>query len=68
METFLYTVQEASSVLKMSRSRLYQLMKSGELPSVKIGRSRRLRRQDLAVYVNSLEASPSQLQEQVSCF
>lgn len=54
MESFLYTVQEAAHVLKMSRSKIYGLIKDGELHSVKIGGSRRLRKQDLLEYVDAL--------------
>jgi len=54
MESFLYTVQEAAETLKMSRSKVYGLIKEGGLPSVKIGGSRRLRKQDIATFVESL--------------
>ena len=54
MESFLYTVQEAAETLKMSRSKVYGLIKQGALPSVKIGGSRRLRKQDIAQFVESL--------------
>ena len=35
-------VEEAGRFLKISRSRTYELMDAGELPFVKIGRSRRI--------------------------
>ena len=54
METFLYTVQEAAKALRMSRSKVYGLIKEGELHSVKIGGSRRFRKQDLIDYVETL--------------
>ena len=54
MESFLYTVQEAAETLKMSRSKVYGLIKQGALASVKIGGSRRLRKQDIAQFVESL--------------
>jgi excisionase family DNA binding protein len=38
----------------MSRSKVYGLIKEGGLPSVKIGGSRRLRKQDIAQFVESL--------------
>jgi len=59
LDSFLYTVQEAAEALKMSRSKVYGLMKGGELPSVKIGGSRRLRKQDLMDYVNCLDSEVS---------
>jgi len=57
MESFLYTVQEVAETLKLSRSKVYGLIKDGGLPSVKIGGSRRLRKQDIAQYVESLETT-----------
>jgi excisionase family DNA binding protein len=36
------TVAQASQSLNLSRSRLYELLASGELPSITIGRSRRI--------------------------
>jgi excisionase family DNA binding protein len=54
MESFLFTVQEAAQALKMSRSKVYGLIKEGQLHSVKIGGSRRLRKQDLLAYVDAL--------------
>jgi excisionase family DNA binding protein len=63
LDSFLYTVQEAAEALRMSRSKVYGLMKMGELPSVKIGGSRRLRKQDLMNYVDCLD---SQVSTQIS--
>ncbi len=37
-------VSEAAACLRLSRSRLYELMDAGELPFSKIGRSRRIPR------------------------
>jgi len=42
METAFLTVAEAAAVIKVGRSKTYQMVRSGELPSVKIGRSRRV--------------------------
>ena len=49
----LLTVTEASQVLAISRSKLYDLLNSGHLPSVHIGRSRRIRMKDVQDFVNS---------------
>jgi excisionase family DNA binding protein len=38
----LLTVVEAARVLGISRSKLYELLADGEIPSVRIGRSRRI--------------------------
>ena len=49
----LLTVTEASQVLAISRSKLYELLNSGHLPSVHIGRSRRIRMKDVQNFVDS---------------
>ncbi len=43
----LLTVQEAAQFLRVSRSKLYDLMDNGELKFVKLGRSRRIPRRAL---------------------
>jgi len=40
-------VPEVAKVLRIARSRAYELVGSGEIPSVRIGRSVRVRRKDL---------------------
>jgi excisionase family DNA binding protein len=47
----LLTITEACQVLAISRSKLYGLLNSGHLPSVHIGRSRRIRMTDLEDFV-----------------
>lgn len=51
----LMTVQEAASRLALSRSKVYLLIASAELPTVTIGRSRRITERALNAYVTSLE-------------
>lgn len=48
----LLTVTESSEVLAISRCKLYGLLNSGHLPSVHIGRSRRIRIRDVEDFVN----------------
>lgn len=48
------TVQEAAAVLKVSRYSIYQLIWSGEMRSVTIGRCRRIVRQSFDTYVSDL--------------
>lgn len=43
--------EKAADLLDCSRAKVYQLMKAGELPSFKIGRSRRIRLVDIHAYV-----------------
>jgi excisionase family DNA binding protein len=49
----LLTITEACQVLAISRSKFYDLLNSGHLPSVHIGRSRRIRMTDLEEFVKS---------------
>lgn len=51
----LVTVSEAGRVLAISRSKVYELMEAGYIPSVCIGRSRRIRVSDLESFVASVE-------------
>ena len=50
----LLTVREAADVLGISRTAIYLLLQRGEIPSVKIGRSRRITRQEIERYVSRL--------------
>ena len=54
MDKLLLTPIEAARALGIGRSKLYQLIQSGRLQSVLIGRSRRIPKQALAQYVASL--------------
>jgi excisionase family DNA binding protein len=53
--TMLLTPEETAAELRIARRRVFELLKNGTLPSVKIGRSRRIRSTDLAAYVAELE-------------
>jgi excisionase family DNA binding protein len=48
------TVQQAADVLQVSRYSIYQLIWSGQVRSVTIGRSRRIVRQSFDAYVSDL--------------
>ena len=50
----LYTVDEAAEALRLSRSALYELIRSGRLRSVKAGRRRLVPVEALAEYVATL--------------
>lgn len=47
----LLTPEEAARVLRIGRSKLYQLLADKELTSIKIGRSRRVRPADIDAYI-----------------
>lgn len=49
----LLTIQETSELLRLSRSKCYELTASGSLPSLKIGGSVRVMEADLLAYLES---------------
>ena len=49
-------------MLSVARSTVYVLIASGELPSVKIGKSRRLRIEDIEEYVDRLAGAQRAIQ------
>jgi excisionase family DNA binding protein len=51
----LFSVVEVSQILGIGRSKVYELLYKGELKSVKIGGSRRIRYSDLGEYVRYLD-------------
>lgn len=54
MEALLYTAEEAAELLKISRCKVYDLLRNQDLRSVKIGGSRRIPRASLEEYVARL--------------
>lgn len=54
MERLLLRIPEVADRLTMSRTKVYELIQSGALPSVRIDRSRRVRVRDLEAFVGSL--------------
>ena len=48
----LVTITTAADWLGLSRSKLYELLAAGELPTVRIGRSRRIAVADLQAFVD----------------
>ena len=57
-QRMLLSVAEVAAELGCGRDTVYALLSSGALPSVRLGgRLRRIRRTDLASYVDSLTAS-----------
>jgi excisionase family DNA binding protein len=52
----LYTVSEATSILSLSRTMIYELLRSGRLRSVREGAARRIPAQAIADYVALLES------------
>ncbi|MET9853252.1 helix-turn-helix domain-containing protein [Streptomyces sp. NPDC006450] len=57
VDRVLCTVDLAAELLSLGRSTIYELMASGLLPFVKLGRARRIRRSDIDAFAAQL---PSQ--------
>ena len=56
MERMLYRVPEVAVFLGVSRAKVYELVSSGALPSVRLDGCRRVRTQDLRDYVAGLSS------------
>lgn len=54
MLPLLYRPEEAASILGVSRTRVYDLIGSGQLRSVKLGRARRIPTEALRDFVDGL--------------
>jgi len=52
---YLLRPEEAAQILGVSRATLYQLIRAGKMPSVKIGRSRRIHAEALRKWVTQHE-------------
>ena len=48
----LLNAEQVAEILNLSRSKTYHLMQLGEIPTVRIGKSRRVRPEDLIEYIN----------------
>jgi excisionase family DNA binding protein len=53
-----YTVEEVADMLHVGRDKVYCLLRTGQLRSIKIGKSRRITSQHLAEFISSLENAP----------
>ena len=58
-DALLVTPEEAAELLSIGRTKLYELIADGTLPSVRIGRCRRLPREALDELVRSLRDDDS---------
>ncbi len=58
-EKVLLRIDEAAGLLGVGRSFLYALVQRGEIASVKLGRARRIPRQELDAYVRRLQEAES---------
>jgi excisionase family DNA binding protein len=53
-DRLVYTIREAAHALRISRTKLYELLDSGAIESVHIGRSRKIPADALRTYLDSL--------------
>ena len=53
MET-IYTIPEVAEYLKMSKSKVYDLVKKKKIPFIKIGRNVRIRQSDLLDWLEEM--------------
>jgi excisionase family DNA binding protein len=56
----LLSMEEVCQTLGMGKSWTYRRIKSGEIPSIKLGRSIKIKRQDLDEYLESRRYQPEQ--------
>jgi excisionase family DNA binding protein len=54
----LLTVTEAAARLGIGRTLMYELIRTETIPSVRVGRLRRIRATDLEAYATELAAAP----------
>ncbi|MFI6540266.1 helix-turn-helix domain-containing protein [Nonomuraea sp. NPDC050547] len=51
-----YTVEQVAEMLSVGRDKVYSLLRTGQLKSIKIGKLRRITDRHLADFVSSLES------------
>src|SRR6266581_3506911 len=56
-----YTVEQVAKMLHVGRDKVYYLLRTGQLRSLKIGKLRRITEQQLAEFIASLDDSPCHL-------
>ena len=55
----LLTAEEIAELLHIIRSFAYKLIRNGEIPSIQIGKSVRVRQQDLETYISENISAPT---------
>ncbi len=54
-ESVLLTIKDVQELTQLGRTKIYELIRDGDLPFLKIGRSVRIRREALEVWLAELE-------------
>ena len=57
----LLTAAEVAEQLRVSTMTIYRLIRSGELPAVRVGRNYRVREEELAAYLEAQIVDPATL-------
>lgn len=57
----LLTVAEVADLFRVSSMTVYRLIRNGELPAVRVGRSYRVSETDLRAYLDSQVVDPSEM-------
>ncbi len=60
----LLTVGEVAGLLRVSTMTVYRLIRTGELPAVRVGRNYRVRRNDLDTYLQEKIVEPERAADQ----
>ncbi len=60
VDPLLVTVEEAAQILRVGRTLIYQQVRRGALPSVRVGRCRRIALVDLERFVEHLREDANQ--------
>ncbi len=58
----LLTAAEVAGELRVSTMTIYRLIRSGELPAVRVGRNYRVREDDLVTYLESQVVDPATIE------
>lgn len=62
MSDTLLTAAEVADQLRVSTMTIYRLIRSGELPAVRVGRNYRVRQRDLDAYLDAQVVDPDDLE------
>lgn len=52
-ESALLVVREVAELMRVSRMTVYRLIRSGDLPAIRVGRNLRIRQGDVAAYLEA---------------
>jgi excisionase family DNA binding protein len=66
MEPLMLKIDEAAKLLRVGRSKLYQLIHAGEIPSRRVGKSLRIPRHELLKWAGVPQPQPSPAPRAVS--